>query len=127
MPRVLVVDQDREFLEIVGAAFRHTAGWRCDTAVNGAEGLHKISQRLPEAVVCNVMLADMNGFQFVRSLRQQHPGTPVIFVTETRGLLGLREAAQGLGIYTVMEKPFDVMELPPRVGMAVAGRLRVTA
>lgn len=118
MPRILIVDQDREFLEIAGTVFRYTAGWESDTAVNGAQGLYRVGHRVPDAVVCNVMLTDMNGFQFVRRVRSEYPEMPVIFLTETRGLLGLQEAAHMLGIHTVLEKPFDVMELPLRIGRA---------
>jgi len=92
-PQVLIVDDQPENIEVLG----ETLADICDIgfALSGLEGLAQIDENLPDLILLDVMMPDLNGYEVLERLRS-NPHTcdvPVIFVTarvdpdsETRGL-----------------------------------------
>ncbi|MBX9936590.1 MAG: response regulator, partial [Burkholderiaceae bacterium] len=92
-PQVLIVDDQPENIEVLG----ETLADICDIgfALSGQEGLAQIHDDLPDLILLDVMMPDMNGYEVLAHLRN-NPRTrdvPVIFVTaridpdsETQGI-----------------------------------------
>jgi len=107
--RLLVVD-DEEPIRIVTAAALQRHGFAVETAADGAEGLVKFMQRGGfVAVVTDLMMPGMNGYEMAREIRRRDPRIPII---ASSGLTGDSAATEpdaglaGLGIKTLLTKPY---------------------
>jgi PAS domain S-box-containing protein len=79
---VLVVDDDEAMLEIVQRKLQN-AGYRVVTATNGRAGLDALETQNPGLIVLDLMMPEMDGFEFLRRLKQhpRHSRLPVIVAT----------------------------------------------
>lgn len=110
--KVLVVEDEIRLLRSLAKALREE-GYAVDTASEGEEGLYKARNNDYDAIVLDVMLPRLDGWQILERLRKTHK-TPVLFLTardtpadRVRGLDG------GADDYLV--KPFDLSELFARL------------
>ena len=110
--RLLVVEDEARLLRNLARALREE-GYAVDTAADGAEGLYKAENSSYDAIVLDVMLPELDGWQVLARLRQTKK-TPVLFLTardtpadRVRGLDG------GGDDYLI--KPFDLSELFARL------------
>ena len=110
--RILVVDDDVKTAASIDMYLRH-AGFRCELAHTGPEGLEKARATRPDLVVLDLMLPGLDGLAVCRALRADS-ALPIIMLTarstEDDVLLGLE-----LGADDYMTKPFSPRELVARV------------
>ncbi|MGW5557841.1 response regulator transcription factor [Micromonospora sp. NPDC003944] len=125
--RVLVVDDEPTLTDLLSMALRYE-GWQVRTAGNGAAALSTARQFQPDAVVLDVMLPDLDGFQVLRRLREHTPTVPVLFLT-ARDAVEERIAGLTVGGDDYVTKPFSLEEVIARLrallrrsGLAVAAR-----
>ncbi|MGG1947573.1 response regulator [Trinickia sp. NRRL B-1857] len=71
MKRVLLVDDEYELLEALSFALQY-AGYEVDCASNGCDALAHVQRQVPDLVVTDFMMPDMDGMSLCRSLRA-HP------------------------------------------------------
>lgn len=113
--RVLVVDDDKHYREAAAKVMRE-AGFEVITASNGFEALSMALKHQPSAIVTDVTMPDMDGWQLLRMVRARPTlrRTPVVFLTE---LNSESERLRGyqLGVDDYLGKPFDGVELTARV------------
>lgn len=110
--RILVVEDEPRLLRNLAKALREE-GYAVDTAENGQDGFYKAETYDYDAILLDVMLPQLDGWQVLERLRQQKK-TPVLMLTardahadRVRGLDG------GADDYLV--KPFDLNELLARI------------
>jgi CheY-like chemotaxis protein len=79
---VLVVDDDDSMREIVERTLRG-AGYQVASAANGNEGLLVVEARSPGLIVLDLMMPEMDGFEFLRRLKEnpRHFHLPVVVAT----------------------------------------------
>jgi CheY-like chemotaxis protein len=79
---VLVVDDDDAMREIVERTLRG-AGYQVATAADGSEGLRAVETRNPGLIVLDLMMPEMDGFEFLRRLKEdpRHCQLPVVVAT----------------------------------------------
>lgn len=125
--RVLVVDDEPTLTDLLSMALRYE-GWQVRTAGNGMAALSTARQFQPDAVVLDVMLPDLDGFQVLRRLREYAPTVPVLFLT-ARDAVEERIAGLTVGGDDYVTKPFSLEEVIARLrallrrsGFAVAAR-----
>ncbi len=113
VPRVLVVDDEENIRYLLTAALNH-AGFEVATAQTGREALDGVKAFRPDAVLLDVMLPDVDGFEVCRRMRTDGDRTAVIFLTahdatedKVRGLT--------LGGDDYVTKPFSLEEIVARV------------
>ncbi|MCU0251715.1 MAG: ATP-binding protein [Vicinamibacterales bacterium] len=97
-------------------------------AARGDEGLAKVRDELPDAIVCDVMMPGMDGYAFCRAVRSD-PDTdflPVVLLTAKSGPEGRLEGLEG-GADDYVTKPFEPAELLARVRNLLHGRERLKA
>ncbi|MDD2712763.1 MAG: diguanylate cyclase [Simplicispira sp.] len=80
-PQILIVDDQPENIEVLGETLTHL----CDIgfALSGPEALAQVAAQLPDLILLDVMMPEMNGYEVMEHLRN-NPHTreiPVIFVT----------------------------------------------
>ncbi len=112
-PRILVVDDEPNIVEVITMALRFQ-GFTVEGAASGREALAAVTSFRPHLIVLDVMLPDMEGFEVAERLGAQRAGVPIIFLTardattdKIRGLTG--------GGDDYMTKPFSLEELVARI------------
>ncbi len=115
MAKILVVDDEPDALELVSFNLK-SAGYEVVTADNGSEALKKARQHVPDLILLDVMLPEVDGLEVCKLLRRD-PATapiPIIMLTAKAGeidrVLGLE-----LGAEDYVTKPFSPRELVLRV------------
>jgi two-component system phosphate regulon response regulator PhoB len=113
--KIVVVEDEPDILEVFDYNLTRE-GFRVVTARDGADGLKKIRQELPDLVVLDLMLPGMDGLEVCRRLRGDDVtrALPVVMVTakgeEADIVVGL-----GMGADDYLVKPFRPRELLARV------------
>jgi len=110
-PKILVVDGDDVLLKSVSAALVE-AGYEVACARDGFEALRDLKKVRPDALIAEVVLPKLDGFDLTRALRSQ-PETadvPVIFISEKTGRNTIDEARR-LGAKKFLAKPFEMANL----------------
>lgn len=110
--RILLIEDEADLLSGLARALREE-GYAVDTADDGEEGLYKAQSAEYDAVVLDVMLPRMDGWEVLRSLRQSRK-TPVLMLTARDAA---RDRVRGLdtGADDYLVKPFDLGELFARL------------
>jgi DNA-binding NarL/FixJ family response regulator len=115
---VLVADRDKAFRAGVAELVAH-AGLRARTAATGDEALASARTDRPSAVVLDVGLREMSGYETCRALREMFGETlPILFVSSERTEPSDRVAGLLLGADDYLAKPVDRDELLARIRRA---------
>ena len=105
MRTVLVIDDDPEFRNLVGELLRQKR-WRVIEAVDGETGLAMARAHRPDVVLCDLLMAPLNGFQVCASLREIKPAQPgKIVVVSGRDFESDRRQAREAGADAYFTKP----------------------
>src|SRR5438105_1536619 len=78
--RVLIVDDDAVFGDIASRVLE-ASGFRVSTAEDGFEGLSFMQAGLPDAIICDLNMPRMSGFEFLSIVRRRFPQIPVIVIS----------------------------------------------
>ncbi|MCH7588947.1 MAG: response regulator transcription factor [Chloroflexi bacterium] len=109
---IMVVDDERRLVSVV-KAYLEQEGYRVVTAPNGQEAIFVARQERPDLIILDVMMPEMNGYEFIR-LHRKERDTPIILLTakveEDDKVIGLE-----LGADDYVTKPFRPRELLARV------------
>src|SRR6266581_697939 len=115
MPKILVVDDEPDAVELIDFNLK-AASFEVVTAADGNEALKKARSSLPDLIVLDLMLPEVDGLEVCKILRRD-PATaaiPIIMVTAKAGeidrVLGLE-----VGADDYITKPFSPRELVLRV------------
>jgi CheY-like chemotaxis protein len=81
MPTVLVVDDGKVDQRLAGRLLKDQLQVAVEYADNGRQALDLIKQRLPDIVVTDMKMPEMDGLELVEAIRQQHAMLPVIVMT----------------------------------------------
>lgn len=107
------MDDDPPIADLVATVARYE-GWDTATAYSGEEALRQAAVFLPDIVVLDVMLPDLDGFRVLDLLRRAGTMAPVVFLTARDGVADRVEGlTRGGDDYLV--KPFAVEELMARL------------
>lgn len=77
----MLVDDNRQFLEVVHASLMQMPGLDLQLARSGRECLTLVKQSLPDTVFLDIVMENMNGLVTARFLKSLYPSIRVIFVT----------------------------------------------
>ena len=110
--RILVVEDEPRLLHNLAKALREES-YAVDTAANGDDGLFKAETYDYDAIVLDVMLPQLDGWEVLSRLRKQKR-TPVLLLTARDGT---KDRVRGLdgGADDYLIKPFDLDELLARL------------
>jgi two-component system response regulator MprA len=111
--RVLVIEDD----DAVRAAVRRAlllGGYEVVQAENGEQGLPRAQTDVPDAIVLDLGLPDIDGMQVTRALRRSGNRTPILILT-ARAAIEDRVDGLDAGADDYLVKPYDVRELQARL------------
>jgi PleD family two-component response regulator len=124
--RILVVEDDFDISNMLRIYFSGQ-GYEVQVAPRGGDALTMTRKQLPNLIVLDIMLPDMNGYDVCRELRTttRTSHIPIIFLTQKDER---SDKIQGLelGADDYITKPFDIEELKLRVQNAIAASNRQT-
>lgn len=113
MPTLLLVDDEDNLRSMLDAALRHH-GFDVHPVADGRQALAQVGTVVPDLIVLDVMMPDLDGFEVCRRLRNDGVKAPVLFLTakdatedKVRGLT--------LGGDDYLVKPFSLEELVARI------------
>ena len=123
--KVLYVEDDAEARELI-ARFLGEAGLSVETARDGRLGLERALGRAYDALVLDVKLPGIDGFELIRRIRAAGVTTPVLCLTAL-GEVASRVRGLELGADDYLAKPFALAELLARIRALVRRRERPLA
>ena len=110
--RILVVDDEERMARFIRLNLEHD-GFQVIEAYNGMEAIHALRDNMPDVIILDVMLPDLDGFEVLRLVREIS-GIPVIMLT-AKGEEDDRVRGLELGADDYVTKPFSPRELVSRV------------
>jgi DNA-binding response OmpR family regulator len=114
-PHILVVEDDPNTADMLIAYFS-SLGYQVSHAAWGKDALNIASESLPDLVLLDIHLPDIDGYEVCMRLRSQRrtERTPIVFLTERRERMD-RLNGLDLGAVDYITKPFDVQEMRYRI------------
>lgn len=115
MSKILVVDDDRAINELIKVNLT-LSGYKVVQAYDGVEGFALAKQELPNMVILDVMMPNVDGYTVAQRIRQCEgiKNMPILMLT---ALSDITDKGKGfdIGIDDYLVKPFDMEELKMRV------------
>jgi len=116
MKRILIIDDEERIREILRACIEDLGGWEAIVANSGSEGLLKATAESLDAILLDVSMPDMDGFNFFDKLQEKHTtrSIPVIFLT-ARVLRNDQAQFDSVKVAGTIAKPFNPVTLCQQV------------
>ena len=118
--RILVVEDDETIGKGLASAMEHER-FQVQWVDSAERALDALQGALPDLIISDIMLPGLDGESFMRQIKQEHPGMPVILLTakgeEIDRVMGLE-----MGADDYVTKPFSVREVVARVKARLRGR-----
>lgn len=116
LDRVLVIEDEADIRTVARLALEAVGGFTVETCASGSEGCERAQTFLPDIILLDVMMPEMDGPATLHALRQHAAlaAVPVVFMTAK---VQPQEVAhyRSLGAIDVIAKPFDPMTLAATV------------
>jgi DNA-binding NarL/FixJ family response regulator len=127
MKKILIVDDDLTLRKILHNSLEHR-GYQVVSVGSGKDALARFSQDVPDIIVSDVSMPEMDGFEFCRQLRSQPSGKliPFIFLS-AKNELNDRVQGHTIGADNYLTKPFEMKELLANIEALIERSRRVHA
>ncbi len=109
---IIVIDDNEDFRNFTGTILRFE-GYEVIEALSGREGLGKIREYMPDLILCDIEMADLNGIDVYKDLKNEKKLKKIPFVFITAAQVEntyIRELAS-LDHFEILKKPFSLQEL----------------
>lgn len=104
MEKILVIDDELETCELLKDVLEKE-GYRVSIAVTAREGLNLMKQSMPDLVLCDIVMGEMNGISFLGKLRKINEDIPVVIISAYGSYDNVIRALE-LGARDFIAKPF---------------------
>lgn len=109
MHRILVIEDDRS-VQTLFEQLLEGEGFSVSLASNGREGLHLAREQMPDLVITDIMMPEMDGLEVIQAIQKMNPILPIIAISG-----GMRDIpinflshAQRFGACRIFEKPVSL-------------------
>jgi two-component system copper resistance phosphate regulon response regulator CusR len=107
--KLLVIEDERRMLALLNKGLSEE-GHTVSCATDGAEGLQALREHDFDAVILDVMMPKMNGFEFAQRMRSENNGTPLLMLTAKDSVPDIVHGLE-IGADDYITKPFSFDEL----------------
>lgn len=114
MFKILVVEDDRDLNRTV-CTFLNTNGYEAAGCLNANEAYDAMYEKVFDLIVSDIMMPDIDGFEFAKTVRSLNKEIPILFMT-ARDDMPSKQRGYNVGIDDYMVKPIDLDELFLRIG-----------
>jgi CheY-like chemotaxis protein len=118
--RILIIDDDTAIRIVVKISLSKLGGYSVLDASSGPEGLEIAQKEHPDAIILDLAMPIMSGFEVLEHL-QENPLTqsiPVVLLTANADRVNRRDMVAPVGIVETISKPFDALTLPNQIAIA---------
>lgn len=115
---IWVVDDERSIRWVLEKALTQN-GWAVECFESAEQLLEQLQVSTPQAVITDIRMPGTDGLELLNTLKDSHPGLPVIVMTAHSDLDSAVTSIQG-GAFEYLPKPFEVDEAVAVVGRALA-------
>ncbi|MDU7026905.1 response regulator transcription factor [Robinsoniella peoriensis] len=113
MIRILVVEDDERLNKIV-CTYLNDSGFQAKGCMCAAEAYEEMYQSICSMIISDIMMPEIDGFEFARTVRQVNSSIPILFMSAKDDLPSKQKGFR-LGIDDYMVKPIELDELLLRV------------
>lgn len=113
MRKILVVEDDKNLNRIV-CKYLNTYGYETVGCFDAGEAFDTMVETMFDLIISDIMLPEIDGFQFASSVRCEDKTIPIIFMTARDDIMS-KQKGYRLGIDDYMVKPIDLEELVLRI------------
>ena len=112
MKQYILLIEDNDFIRENTSELLELSDYEVVTARDGKEGLEMIQAKNPGLILCDIMMPQMNGYEFLKIVREEYQLTsiPFIFFTASSEKKDIEEGLQ-MGATDYMIKPIDSNDL----------------
>lgn len=114
MFKILVVEDDRELNKSV-CSFLGQSGYEATGCLSANEAYDAMYENIFDLIVTDIMMPDIDGFEFAKTVRSLNTDIPILFMT-ARDDFASKQRGYRIGIDDYMVKPIDLDELFLRIG-----------
>jgi len=120
-PEILIVEDDPSTRDVMRRA-AEKQGWRVTEAENGRIGLERVNHRVPDVILLDLMMPEMDGFGFIEALRRRPEArrVPVIVVTAKDLTAEDRSRLNGQAIEILQKGGYSTTELVEEIRKAIS-------
>jgi DNA-binding LytR/AlgR family response regulator len=111
MEKILIIEDDKAYIENIKTLLEEE-GFNVAYAITGFDGIDLAKNEIPDLIICDIMLPDIDGYTILKELRRREKTKllPFIFLTAKAGMSDLR-AGMNLGADDYITKPFHTDDL----------------
>lgn len=114
MFKILVVEDDNDLNRTV-CLFLNQRGYEAEGCLNANDAYDKMYETVFDLIVSDIMMPDIDGFEFAKTVRSLNSEIPILFMT-ARDDFEAKQRGYRVGIDDYMVKPIDLDELFLRIG-----------
>jgi two-component system nitrogen regulation response regulator GlnG len=116
--KILVIEDDQSMRWVLEKSLTRE-GYKVTTAPDGRSGISAAFEVVPDLVILDILMPDVDGLTVLRKLKESHPKLPVLIITAQNIMTHAVEAMRR-GAYDYLPKPFDINVLLERVDRGLA-------
>ena len=114
MFQILVVEDDKDLNRTV-CAFLNASGYQATGCLTANEAYDAMYSHLFDLIVSDIMMPQIDGFEFAKTVRSLNENIPILFMT-ARDDFASKQRGYRIGVDDYMVKPIDLDELFLRIG-----------
>ena len=120
MKKILVVDDERDVLDVLKSTLERQGEFKVAVAQDGEEALKILEDETPDLIILDLVMPKISGDQLLRLIRKNFKtqDTPVIVSTVKREISSLVDL-MNLGATDYLMKPYDIQELNRTISMYI--------
>ena len=124
MFQILVVEDDKKINQSI-CSFLNRNGYEATGCLSASEAYDAMYLNVFDLIVSDIMMPEIDGFEFAKTVRSLNEDIPILFVT-ARDDFFAKQRGYAVGIDDYMVKPIDLEELVLRIG-ALLRRAKIAA
>lgn len=109
METILVIDDDVEMRDVLFDLLS-LDGYEVLLAADGSSGIERYRNSLPELVITDLKMPNVDGIEVLEELKNEFPDTPIMVITGVSDMTMIEEAIEHAA-NRILKKPFEVDEL----------------
>ena len=125
MIHILVVDDDKNLNQTV-CTYLNDCGFEAKGVLSANEAYDEMYNNLYELIISDIMMPEIDGFEFAETVRQVNKQIPILFMSAKDDLPSKRKGFL-VGIDDYMVKPVELAEIEMRVRELIVGNLEMDA